>query len=210
MSPDVFMAAAHLVAILILAAAVSEAQSAPACPANRPIDDVMAEMNKQKPPRNKNPLPDTACLDIWLGAPVGRCREIRKKPAEQPAGQPAHTEPTDTQDQSSADQASSAKTPAEKCNEAMEKTLEAAHDVEVGDESFGRKNYKGALLRYQDAAELKPDDDAIHVRLGRVFEQVNQPNDAIEQYKLAQQLGGPEKYVKEAASALARLQHAAR
>lgn len=200
------MAAAHLVAMLILASAVA-AQSPPACPATRPIDDVVAEMNKQKPPRNKNPLPDTACVDIWLGAPIGRCREIRKKPAEQPAGQPPRAEPADTQDQSSADQASSAKTPQEKCNEAMEKTLEAAHDIEVGDESFSRKNYKGALLRYQDAAQLKPDDAAIHVRLGRVFEQLDQSSDALEQYKQAQQLGSPEKYVKEANAALARLQH---
>lgn len=199
------MAFRQILAILVLAAGVA-AQSTPSCPANRPIDDVVAEMNKQKPPRNKNPLPDTACVDIWLGVPIGRCRDVRKGRPKERAGQPAPAETQAPLGQSANDQASSAKTPAEKCSEAMEKTLEAAHDVEVGDESFNRRNFKGALLRYQDAAELKPDDAAIHVRLGRVFEQLNQRDDAIEQYNQAQRLGGPDKYVKEAAAALARLQ----
>ena len=54
----------------------------------------------------------------------------------------------------------------DKCDEAMEQTLKAAHDVDVGDYSFEAKNYGGALLRYKDAAEEKPGDAAIHVRLG--------------------------------------------
>lgn len=94
----------------------------------------------------------------------------------------------------------------DKCNDAMEMALEAAHNVDVGDYSFGEKNYKGALLRYSDAAEEKPGDAAIHVRLGRVFEKLNQFPQAIQQYQAAQKLAGPEKWSDEARAALLRLQ----
>ena len=59
-----------------------------------------------------------------------------------------------------------------KCNDAMELALEAAHNVDVGDYAFAEKNYKGALLHYKDAVEEKPGDIAIRVRLGRVFEKL--------------------------------------
>jgi tetratricopeptide (TPR) repeat protein len=89
----------------------------------------------------------------------------------------------------------------------MEMALQAAHDVDVGDYSFAGKAYKGALLRYKAAAEEKPGDLAIHVRLGRVLEKLNQPSQAIEQYKTAQKLAGPKKWSDEASAALLRLQH---
>lgn len=88
----------------------------------------------------------------------------------------------------------------------MERALEAAHDVDVGDFYFEQTNYKAALLRYQDAVEQKPGDAAIHVRLGRVFEKLNQLPKAIEQYQAAQKLAGPEKWLDEARAALLRLQ----
>jgi tetratricopeptide (TPR) repeat protein len=88
----------------------------------------------------------------------------------------------------------------------MEMALEAAHNIEVGDYYFEKKNYSAALLRYNDALEQKPRDPAIHVRLGRVFEKLNQLPQAIEQYKAAQKFGGPEKWSDEAKSALSRLQ----
>jgi outer membrane protein assembly factor BamD (BamD/ComL family) len=56
----------------------------------------------------------------------------------------------------------------------MNMALEAAHDVEVGDYYLGRQQYNGALQRYNDAAEEKPEDLAIHVRLGRAFEKLRQ------------------------------------
>lgn len=84
--------------------------------------------------------------------------------------------------------------------------LKAAHDVDVGDYSFELRNYNGALLRYKDAAEEKPGDAAIHVRLGRVFEKLGQMPQAIEQYKAAQELAGPAKWSDEAHAALLRLQ----
>jgi len=86
----------------------------------------------------------------------------------------------------------------DKCDEAMEMTLKAAHDVDVGDYSFEAKNYGGALMRYKDAAEEKPGDAAIHVRLGRAFEKLGQLQQAMEQYKAAQELPGPAKWSDEA------------
>ena len=87
--------------------------------------------------------------------------------------------------------------------------LEAAHDVEVGDYYFGRHNYRGALQRYNDAAEEKPEDLAIHVRLGRAFEKLGQLPDAIQEYKSAHDLAGPQRWSDEAKAALIRLQPAA-
>ena len=95
----------------------------------------------------------------------------------------------------------------DKCDEAMEMTLKAAHDVDVGDYSFAAKNYGGALLRYKDAVAEKPGDAAIHVRLGRALERLDQLPQAIEQYKAAQELGGPAKWSDEAKAAVLRLQH---
>lgn len=84
--------------------------------------------------------------------------------------------------------------------------LQAAHNVEVGDYYFDAKSYGAASLRYNDAVEEKPEDPAVHVRLGRVLENLNQLPEAIEQYKAAQNLAGPEKWSEEAKSALLRLQ----
>jgi tetratricopeptide (TPR) repeat protein len=88
----------------------------------------------------------------------------------------------------------------------MEMAIDAAHNVEVGDFYFTEKNYRAALLRYSDAAQNKPGDPAIHVRLGRVYEKLKQLPQAIDQYNAAQKLAGPEKWSDEARSALVRLQ----
>ena len=91
----------------------------------------------------------------------------------------------------------------------MEIALKAAHDVDVGDYYFEQKNYNGALMRYKDALEGKPGDIAIHVRLGRAYEKLNQAAQAVEEYKAALKLAGPEpakdKWSEEAKSALERL-----
>jgi len=88
----------------------------------------------------------------------------------------------------------------------MKMAVEAAHNVEVGDYYFGEKNYSGARMRYNDALEEKPGDLAIHVRLGRVLEKLNQIPQALEHYEAAEKLAGPEKWSDEAKSALRRLQ----
>ncbi len=87
----------------------------------------------------------------------------------------------------------------------MEQALEAAHSVEVGDFNFEKENFRGALMRYQDADQRKPGDIAIQVRLGRAFEKLHDTQNAVERYKAAQKLQGPAKWSKEAETALARL-----
>ncbi len=178
------------------------AQAAPpACPADRPVDDIIAELHKQqakKERRNKNPLPDVIC--IW-----GWCRSSSSKtPPTVPEPAPPPQAPSGNDGSSGG--SSSSKTAADKCNAATEAALEAAHDVEVGDFYFTADNYKGALLRYRSAAQEKSGDAAIHVRLGRVFEKLNQVPQAIEQYKTAQNLMGPKQWSDEATAALVRLQ----
>jgi len=89
----------------------------------------------------------------------------------------------------------------------MKMALLGAHNVEVGDQYFGQRNYNGALMRYKDAREEKPEDAAIYVRLGRVLEKLRQFPEAIEVYTKAQKLPRTERWTDEAKSALVRLQH---
>ena len=176
------------------------AQSAPPpCPAERPVDDIITEVHKQeskKKNRNKNPFPDVRC--IW-----GWCRDNSSKrtPPTFPGSEPEGENPVGNES------TSSSRIPVDKCNDALEMALKAAHDVEVGDDYFTEKNYNAALLRYKDAVEEKPGDAAIHVRLGRGFERLSQVPQAIEQYKAAHELAAPAKWSHEAEAALIRLQH---
>jgi tetratricopeptide (TPR) repeat protein len=183
------------------------AQSAPpSCPADRPVDDIIAEIHKQqsnKKHRNSNPLPNVFCIGGWC-----RGHSSKQKPPTPPESAPPQSAPPAKNpgaDESSS--SSSSRAPVDKCDDAMEMALKAAHDVEVGDYSFEANNYDGALMRYKDAAEEKPGDAAIYVRLGRVFERLDQLPQAIEQYKAAQELAGPAKWTDEAKAAVLRLQN---
>ena len=197
-----------------LLSATMFAQSAPqasssSCPADRPVDVIIAEVQKQqskKNNRNKNPFPEVQCVLGW-------CRSNSKTPptvkepapkAEAPADAGATSSSVSSGEASSG--SSSSKSAASECDSAMERALSAAHDVDVGDYYFTQKNYRAALFRYQSAADQKPGDAAIHVRMGRAFEKLNEIPKAIEQYKAAEQLGGPEEFLKDAREALARLQ----
>lgn len=96
---------------------------------------------------------------------------------------------------------------ADACDTATRDALLAAHNVDVGDYYFFEaKAYEAATLRYVEALEQKPDDPAIHVRLGRALEKLKQFPQAIEQYKLTPSRGGSERWSKEAKGALLRLE----
>jgi tetratricopeptide (TPR) repeat protein len=171
----------------------------PSCPAGLPVDDIIAEVHKQqskKKHRNPDPLPNVVCIGGW-------CRDRSRTRTPPTIRQPT---PQSTPSSSNDSNTSSSKLPADKCQEALEMAIEAAHNVEVGDYYFADKNYNGAMLRYKDASEEKPGDVAIHVRLGRVLEKLGQLPQAIEQYTTAQGLAGPEKWMNEAKAALLRLQ----
>jgi tetratricopeptide (TPR) repeat protein len=179
------------------------AQSAPpSCPADRPVDDIITEVHKEhskKKNRNSNPFPNVECIFGW-------CRSGSSKQTPPTFPEPAPESAPPAQTPGANESSSSSKPPVDKCDEAMERALKAAHDVEVGDEYFEAKNLNAALMRYKDALEEKPGDIAIHVRLGRVFEKLGQVPQAIEQYKAAQELAGPKKWLDEAKAALLRLQ----
>jgi len=180
------------------------AQSAPpSCPAERPVDDIITEVHKEqskKKNRNANPFPNVECIFGWC-----RSGSSKRTPPIVPESAPESTPPAQTPGGN--ESSSSSRPPVDKCNEAMERALQAAHDVEVGDEYFEAKNYTGAGMRYKDAAEQKPGDVAIQVRLGRAFEKLGHLPQAIEQYKAAQELAGPKKWLDEAKAAALRLEH---
>ena len=181
-----------LVAMLLSTGLLAQAPP-PSCPADRPVDDMIAEIHNQqskKKNRNRNPLPEIGC--IW-----GWCRDHSQTPPTIP-NPPRAEIPTNNG-------ASPDDLKANPCDEAMEKALDAAHNVDVGDFYFQDKKFPAALQRYQDASEEKPLDAAIHVRLGRVFEKLKEPTQALEQYKAALKLSGPQKWTDEAKAALERL-----
>ncbi len=106
-----------------------------------------------------------------------------------------------------ADSEMSGNSATEKCNEALDRALDAAHNVDIGDYWFAdKKNYKAALSRYEQALDEKPDDPAIHVRAGRALEKLNAVPEAITEYKAAENLGKPSKWTDEAHAALLRLE----
>jgi hypothetical protein len=190
------------VTVVVLSAGMLAQSMPPSCPAERPVDDIITEVHKQqssKKHRNSNPFPDVIC--IW-----GWCRDHSRKQTPPTFPEPAPETAPPAKNPGENDGTSSSRIPVDKCDEAMEQTLKAAHDVEVGDYSFSTDNYGGALMRYKDAAEEKPGDAAIHVRWGRALEKLGQFPEAMEQYKAAQELAGPKKWSDEAKAALTRLE----
>src|SRR5206468_10488194 len=111
-----------------------QVEAATACPADRPVDDIIAEVKKQqskKANRNKNPIPSVGCIFGW-------CREA-KTPPTVPPGTNAET-PSTTEEPQDKRGESTSKTATERCNERTELALEAAHNLEVGDTQFGEKS----------------------------------------------------------------------
>jgi tetratricopeptide (TPR) repeat protein len=186
-------------AVVVLSAAVYADTPTP-CPADRPVDEIISEIHRlQAKKNNRNPslLPQIRC--IW-----GWCRNDSATPPPVPGPAPRAEVPNT--DNANATSESSSKSAAEKCERATDRALEAAHNVDVGDFYFNEKSYQAALLRYRDALEEKPDDAAIYVRVGRVYEKLKKIPEAIEHYGAAAKLAGPQKWTEEATAALARLQ----
>ena len=182
-------------ALMVLSAVLWGQDAPPPCPAGRPVDEVIAAIQKQqskKAARNKSLLPDNMCFAGW-------CRQKAKTPPIVADGGAADTSSP------SVNSTSSSKAAVNPCDEAMEKTLAAAHDTEVGDYYFEDKNYRAASFRYEDALKNKPEDAAIHVRLGRASEKLKDTARAIEHYQAAVKIATPPAYVAEAQAALERL-----
>ncbi len=199
------MHAAWAITVALLSASLLAQSAPPQCPADLPVDDIIAEIHRQqKKTRNKNPLPSGVCLGTWcLGGgktpptvPSPSPRDERP-PAEKPGAEKAGTTGE-----------SSSKDSVDRCNALTELALEAAHNVEVGDYYVKQENYRAAFMRYQDAADQKPRDGAIHVRLGRALERLKDPARAVEQYEEALKYTPPQKWSDEASKALERLKQA--
>ena len=188
-------------AVIIVSVTVFAQSVPPACPADRPVDDIIAEVHKEQSKRkhrNADPFPGLHCSWGW-------CIDVSKTPPTFPESRP-RVSSTDNQNTNS-NATSSDTVSVETCGTAMKVALVAAHNVEVGDQYFVQKNYNAALMRYEDAREEKPGDVAIYVRLGRSYEKLGQLPPAIEAYHVAQKLPRQEKWTDEAKSALLRLQH---
>lgn len=175
------------------------------CPAARPVDDLIAQIHQQQSKmkhRHKNPLPEVICIFAF-------CIDVSKTPPTLPEPAPWAQLPK-PESGSAADSSSAAgvlsSVAEDPCDVATRAALQAAHNVDVGDYYFEAKAYRAASLRYLEGLEEKPDDPAIHLRLGRVMEKLNQLPQAIAQYKLVPGRDGSERWSKEAKGALLRLE----
>jgi tetratricopeptide (TPR) repeat protein len=152
-------------------AAPQPANASQPCREDRSVDEYIAELNKAKKQRNKNPLPNSLCIGGWCkGSSAGK-----------PEARPAPPPPPSTGETRSSE--SSSKQAAEPA--ATYDPFQAAQSVEVGDYYFSQKKYRAALSRYQEAFESKPDDPAILLRLARAFEELDEPTRAFESYDAA-------------------------
>jgi tetratricopeptide (TPR) repeat protein len=185
-----------VVAIIFLALCPVWAESpAKPCPANQPVDEILAtvhQLHSKRNNRNKSPLPNLGCILGW-------CMKTGKNPSNSP--EEIKVEPP----ASDATQDAKAKADQKSCEFAFNDALHAAHNVEVGDQQVDEKNYRAALNRYEEALQQKPGDAAIHVRYARTAERLDDREGAKEHYKTAVEIGSPQKWVDEAKAALERL-----
>jgi len=81
----------------------------------------------------------------------------------------------------------------------------AVKDDEVGDFYFKRKNYKAALARYQDALAWKENDAVATFRMAQCYERLDQPDEAVTNYKQYLKILPEGPFSKEAKKALDKL-----
>jgi len=187
--------------LFLLCTGMAAQSSAPACPADRPVDEIIAELHKQQSKRKhrqSNPLPQVTCIGAW-------CVDHSQTPPTIPEPAPQVERPQGRY--KSEGGAHPGTSPGDACVDATRAALAAAHNVEVGDYYFETRNYSASSLRYNDALEQKPADPAIHLRLGRALEMLNRFPQAIEHYKEVPRLAGSEKWSAEARAAVLRLEH---
>jgi tetratricopeptide (TPR) repeat protein len=198
----------YLLPLALLATAFGQEQGR-SCEAvkaalEHPVDDYIAEINKEKSKRktrNKNPLPTNICIFGWC-----RSTPTREPRPRAPETQPApKTQPQEPGVSSSEQTQVTGVVPSEAgCPEFEHDPIEAAQNTDVGDFYFEKKNYRAALSRYQEALEQKPGDPAIHLRLGRAYEELEQREQAREHFQLAADAReGP--WTAEAKAALERM-----
>jgi len=82
----------------------------------------------------------------------------------------------------------------------------AGKDIEVGDYYFKRGNYRGALMRYQDALEYQPNFPAAVFRLAATYEKMKQPKSAARYVVLYLRLAPEGEHAAEAKVMQERLQ----
>lgn len=83
---------------------------------------------------------------------------------------------------------------------------EYADDMDVGDFYFQKKNYAGAVLRFKDALERKPNDPPATFRLAQSLEALHQADEARDDYSAYLKLEPEGQFAGEAKKALDRLQ----
>jgi tetratricopeptide (TPR) repeat protein len=204
--------------------------AAPPCPERDtffelPIDEYIAQADKDRKRRNKNPLPENFCIGGWC-AGSGEPRKPRSKEEKEaaeaatvahetrsaPAGQSSSRD-TRAGQSSSKETKTDTATPLERLIDPRPCDLEAVKrdiaqtvkDVEVGDFYFSDKKYRAALSRFQDADTRKPNDAAILLRLARTLEKLDQREEALARYRAVADSGWEGPGVDEAKAAVARL-----
>ena len=178
------------------------------CVKDRSVEDYIVELRKMEKERKKgthNPLPNSICLFGLCSHPHGGPGE-EEKPTQRPLAAP----PAEQREHPGSENESSSKQPGVSVPAALEAPpaydpIDAAHNVDVGDYYYEQKNYRAALLRYEDARQSKPGDAAIHVRMGRALEQLDEPARAYLEYDSAGKLELEGKSASAAKEAMERL-----
>ena len=172
----------------------AKGQIATSCGDGHTVDDYLAEKNKIRRKRNKNPLPTDSCILGW-------CRETGAGPSDKSptSHPPQETPPTQVTDPHQTE-SSSKPAPIDACD-----PYSAAQDVEVGDFYYQDKSYRPALSRYESALKSKPGDPGVYLRLGKTAEKLGDAERAMREYQLSIGAGPDQPSAKEARAAIERI-----
>ena len=189
--------------LLLLGAAGAQQMKPGVCIKDRSVDDYVAELRKMETKKGThNPLPNDICIFAMCAHPPGGPGEPK---AKQPPPAPAPPPKPPANDNESSSKRDVPDVPQRLQAPAAYDPIEAAHAVDVGDYYFGEKNYRAALMRYADARENKPGDAAIHIRMGKTLEKLDELERAYVEYDAAAKLELEGKYLAEAKQAMQRL-----